>query len=243
VPAVAAAKPRAPRLYNLVDDIGETADVAPQHPDVVKRLLGFVAKMDADLGASGLGPGVRPPGRVADPQPLLLPGTKVIEEPAASKLPSVKSFKNPRIGAVLGREQAPQVAHKPLLISVEVEPRSPDGVIVAHGGNATGYALHLRDGKLVFTVRQRKQPVAITASETPAGRLSIQARLAADGAMTLVINGKNVAAGKAPGLLPVQPQEHFCIGLDDGQPVGDYGTQNRFSGRIENLTVRAGTEP
>jgi arylsulfatase len=155
----------------------------------------------------------------------------------------VKSFKNPRIGEFLGRDEAPQVARKPLWISVEVEPQTRDGVIVAHGGSATGYALHLSDGKLVFTVRQRKQPVAITASETPAGRLAIQARLAADGAMTLVINGKQAAAGKSPGLFPVQPQEHFCIGFDDGQPVGDYGVENRFSGKIENLTVRAGTGP
>ena len=181
-----------------MDDIGETTDVAPQHPDVVKRLLGFVAEMEADLGASGLGPGVRPPGRVADPQPLLLPGTKVVAEPPESKLPSAKSFKNPRIGQFLGREQAPQVAHKPLVISVEVEPQKRDGVIVAHGGNATGYALHLKDGKLVFTVRQRKQPVAIPASDTPAGRFTVLARVAADGAMTLAINGKQVAAGKRP---------------------------------------------
>ena len=43
-----------------------------QHPDVVKRLMVFVAKMDADLGANGKGPGVRDPGRVAMPKPLLL---------------------------------------------------------------------------------------------------------------------------------------------------------------------------
>jgi arylsulfatase A-like enzyme len=62
---------QAPRLYNLDADIGETTDVAAQHPEVVQRLLGYVATMDADLGIKGLGPGVRPCGRVANPQPLL----------------------------------------------------------------------------------------------------------------------------------------------------------------------------
>ena len=65
-------QPFAPRLYDLDTDIGETTDVADKHPDVVKRLQEFVTKMDADLGTTKLGPGVRPPGRVEKPQPLLL---------------------------------------------------------------------------------------------------------------------------------------------------------------------------
>ena len=60
-----------PRLYNLDTDIGELTDVAAQHPEVVAQLQKFVRQMDADLGAKGEGPGVRPPDRVANPQPLL----------------------------------------------------------------------------------------------------------------------------------------------------------------------------
>ncbi len=60
-----------PRLYNLDTDIGERTDVATQHPDIVARLLRCVARMDADLGTKGTGPGVRPPDRVANPKPLL----------------------------------------------------------------------------------------------------------------------------------------------------------------------------
>ena len=60
-----------PRLYNLDTDIGELTDVAAQHPDVIARLQKFAQQMDADLGVRGEGPGVRPPDRVANPQPLL----------------------------------------------------------------------------------------------------------------------------------------------------------------------------
>jgi arylsulfatase A len=60
-----------PRLYNLERDIGETKDVAAKHPDIVRRLAGYIAEMDADLGQKQKGPGVRPPGRVANPRPLL----------------------------------------------------------------------------------------------------------------------------------------------------------------------------
>jgi len=67
-----AAQPFTPTLYNLDTDIGETTDVAAQHPDVVKRLQGYVARMDADLGVKGAGPGVRPCGRVDNPKPLVM---------------------------------------------------------------------------------------------------------------------------------------------------------------------------
>jgi arylsulfatase A-like enzyme len=63
--------PFTPVLYNLDQDIGETTDVAQDHPDVVKRLEELCSQMDADLGATKLGPGVRPPGRVKEPKPLL----------------------------------------------------------------------------------------------------------------------------------------------------------------------------
>ena len=65
-------EPFTPRLYNLDSDIGETKDVAADHPDVVERLQKLVAEMDADLGKIKRGPGVREPGIVADPKPLLL---------------------------------------------------------------------------------------------------------------------------------------------------------------------------
>jgi arylsulfatase A len=73
------AAPESPRLYNLDQDIGEKTDVAAQHPDVVKRLQDLIAKMDADLGIDkgkkkNAAPGLRPAGRVDNPQPLVLPG-------------------------------------------------------------------------------------------------------------------------------------------------------------------------
>ena len=59
------------RLFNLKKDIGESTDVASEHPEVVARLEKLVAAMKDDLGVSGFGPGCRPLGKVADPQPLI----------------------------------------------------------------------------------------------------------------------------------------------------------------------------
>jgi arylsulfatase A-like enzyme len=65
-------KPFVPKLFNLDADIGETTDVAAQHPDVVQRLQGYLQQIDKDLGVTGRGPGVRAGGMVNQPQPLLL---------------------------------------------------------------------------------------------------------------------------------------------------------------------------
>ena len=66
-----------PRLYNLFNDSGETTDLAGQQPEVVARLNALIARMEADLGIESdkkrnARPGVRKPGEVSSPQPLLL---------------------------------------------------------------------------------------------------------------------------------------------------------------------------
>jgi arylsulfatase A len=62
---------RSGELYHLENDLGEKTNVAAQHPDVVQRLKELAAKMEADLGTTGIGPGCRPLGRVENPLPLI----------------------------------------------------------------------------------------------------------------------------------------------------------------------------
>jgi arylsulfatase A-like enzyme len=53
-------------LYDLVSDIGESTDVAAQHPEVVARLKALAEKARADLGDSATGQkgaGTRPAGK------------------------------------------------------------------------------------------------------------------------------------------------------------------------------------
>jgi arylsulfatase A-like enzyme len=70
------------RLYNLVEDIGKTTNVAEQHPEVVKKLKALADKKSATLyNGSEKGPGVRVPGRVANPQ-FLYPVEVVTKERA-----------------------------------------------------------------------------------------------------------------------------------------------------------------
>ncbi|WP_435010727.1 sulfatase family protein [Tundrisphaera lichenicola] len=61
-----------PELYDLQADLGESTDVAKEHPEVVEKLLDIAEKARDDLGDSiekRTGSGVRPPGRVAENTP------------------------------------------------------------------------------------------------------------------------------------------------------------------------------
>jgi arylsulfatase A-like enzyme len=61
------------QLYDLKADIGETTNIASEHPDVVKRLLTLAERVREDLGdVNRKGRGQRPAGWVENPQPLLL---------------------------------------------------------------------------------------------------------------------------------------------------------------------------
>lgn len=63
-------------LYDLDRDPAESTNLAAAQPEVVKRLQALAAATVPDLGRTGVGPGCRPLGRVADPQPLIaLDGT------------------------------------------------------------------------------------------------------------------------------------------------------------------------
>jgi arylsulfatase A-like enzyme len=60
-------------LYDLVDDVGETIDVAADHPEIVERLQRALDAARHDLGdeATGVvGANVRPIGRVAEARPV-----------------------------------------------------------------------------------------------------------------------------------------------------------------------------
>ena len=131
----------------------------------------------------------------------------------------------------------PRIADKALTIRAEVTPQSRDGVILAHGGNQHGYALHLKDGKPIFSVRRNKVLHTVEALDVPEGKFSLEARLERDGAMTLAVNGQIVARGKAPGVIEVQPAEEFSIGQDTRVAVGDYRSPHPLEGKIENVKV------
>lgn len=64
---------RAPLLFNVVEDVDTSENVAASHPEIVARLTALADEVRADLGDSGkTGSGQRPVGKIAgDPKPVL----------------------------------------------------------------------------------------------------------------------------------------------------------------------------
>jgi hypothetical protein len=55
--------------------------------------------------------------------------------------------------------------------------------------------------------------------------------------VTLTVDEQPAVSAKAPGPIPRQPQEDFCLGHDNGQPVADGSKSKPFQGKIADLKV------
>ena len=137
----------------------------------------------------------------------------------------------------VAKTDTPQIANKPLNISCDVETRATDGVILAHGGRQNGYALWLKGGKPIFTVRIAGKATDATANETLSGKFKLTARLATDGAMTLSLNAHEAATARAPGVISTEPKDGLSIGEDTLTAVGDYAAPHPLKGSVTNVQI------
>ena len=232
-------KGNTPRLYNLDTDIGERADVADQHPEIVQRLQSLAVAMSAEIG--GTAPkSRRPAGEVKVAKTLYpmigyTPRDQAKAAKTGSKAGTLDALKP---GDTLASADAPSVEKRAFTVSCEFETVQKDTVLVAHGGVSVGYSLFLKGGRVAFAVRTGANAVTeIVAREPAAGALRVAASLGVGGKMMLTINDAVVATGRAAGLLQRQPAEDFCVGYDNAKPVTEYASKDPFKGAIRNLKV------
>jgi hypothetical protein len=233
------------RLYDLDAEIGEQTDVAAQHPKVVAKLKALADKISAEIG--GKEPTARrPAGEVKGAKTLYPTADYVpndVKKDDAKKL-ATKSGAKPvvlaqaKAGDTIASATAPQVGQKAFTVAVTVDTAQRDAAIVAQGGLYIGHALYLKGGRVAFAVRHgADEVVEILSPAEVKGSFTVTASLAADGAMKLSVVGQDAVTGKAKGALPRQPAEDFCVGHDNGKPVGVYGKLIVLQGVISGLSV------
>lgn len=239
------------RLYDLDAEIGEQTDVAAQHPEVVAKLKALADKMEAEIG--GKTPTARRPAGEVKGAKTLYPTVDYVPNDAkkgdakkpAAKKSAAKSgatakpvaLAQAKPGDTIASAAAPQVGQKAFTVAVTVETAQRDAVILAQGG-LIGHALYLKAGRVAFAVRHgADEVVEILSPAEVKGPFSVTAGLAADGAMKLVVAGQDAVNGKAKGALPRQPAEDFCVGHDNGKPVGTYAKVVALQGAVSGLTV------
>jgi arylsulfatase len=211
------------RVYNLSRDRTEQNDVATTEPERVKSLT---AQWDEYAARAN----VLPLGGWKAPEPDQKKGK------ASERLTKREKFELKK-GDRLARSEAPAVARRAFSISAEFDAGRGDGVIVAQGGTARGYALFVQQGRLVFLVRAGAEPASISTPTALSGPRSALAQLTRDGKMTLAVDGKVVADGNAGGPIPTMPVDGLDVGCDSEGLVGPYGEDNSFKGELRSVTI------
>ena len=143
-----------------------------------------------------------------------------------------------KAGDHLDRAQAPAIAGRGFTITAVFDTgAAKDGVIVAQGGSASGYALYIADGKLCFTVRSSAGVTTVATSSTVAGRHTAIARLEGQGKLALVLDDQPAGTAAARGVITALPTDGLDVGADTKGTVGPYQAPNKFTGTIESLVI------
>ena len=222
-----------PRLYNLDNEIGESTNLATKHPDIVTRLQQLADKMNAEIGGDNPS-SRRPAGDVDNPRTLYpmeadKPNTEAAGTADLSKL---------KPGDVVASAKAPQIGGKPFTLSCLVATKKRDGILVAHGGASLGYALHLKNGNVVFTIRNKSGQTHVeSALQNTSEPQRIVATLSKDGTLKLQVATQPSMEAKGSGLIASQPKEDFCVGHDNGIRVTNYSDKAIFEDRITELKI------
>ncbi len=127
---------------------------------------------------------------------------------------------------------------KPITVEAWISPIRPNGVIVARGGPAEGFALSIQEGKPIFSVRANSELATVTGDQRIIGGWHhVAGVLTAEKTLQLFVDGRRVADSKIGSLLTKDPAQGLEIGVDAGSAVGNYEAPNGFSGIIDEVRL------
>ena len=209
-------------LFNIAEDRSELHDLSAKHPE---RVSAMSAAWDAYAARANV-------------LPLGAWRGRPDAAPSQERRFELKAEAELRGGA------APRIDSQPLRVTAKVTTRakSPDGVIVAHGGAAAGYTLFVEDARPVFLVRTgsgRGNTARVVGPVLEPGEHSLTARLDREGRLTLDVDGK-VAEPVQGRLIPRQPVDGLQVGRDANGSVGPYASPNPFKGTVDSVVVQIG---
>ncbi|MGI9469116.1 MAG: sulfatase-like hydrolase/transferase [Rubripirellula sp.] len=204
------------QLYNLIDDPGEEDNLAADKPEVVSKLTAKLLAWNNTMPQDN--------------------GLELGMQPEKKSRSSRKRYRLQQ-GDDLSGNSAPEYGGRSVTITTSFDSKGSDGVIVAQGGDKQGYALYIREGKLVLGVRDAWKLTEAVASEPIAsGNTTVTATISINGKMELVVNGKVAATADATCVL-AQAGDGLQVGDDKIKPVGKY-TVTTFAGSISEVKLK-----
>ena len=140
-------------------------------------------------------------------------------------------------------QHSPDITGKEISIKASVgkrRERALEGLIVAQGNGQNGYGLFIRDGKLIMTVNQQGKSYETATTEPLPEKMDIEAKLLKTGDMRILIDGKEAAKGKAPGLFSTPATVVLRAGEEQlpDQKVAGYTGRFNFSGHLQNTKLQ-----
>ena len=131
---------------------------------------------------------------------------------------------------------------KPLGVEAWVKMTGKNGVILAHGGPAEGYALVVRGSKPRFCYRAGDVlSTAIGKSGLADDWNHLVGQVTVDKKLQLYLNGKLIAEGETKAFIGKEPAQSLEIGSDDGSAVGEYKSPLAVKAIIDEVTVFHGS--
>ena len=231
-------------LYSMTDDPTESRDVAAEHPEKVRELVALwwqeaekykVLPVDGSMHT-----------RIATVRPQTsMPRTRFVYYPNGSVVPSFA---------------APPVYNRAYSIEADVDipAGGAEGVLMAQGGDAGGYAFFLKDGRLCFTynyvgldrfeLQAGDGPIAegrhaLRYEFEPTGEPDIANGKGVPGRGQLYVDGELVANTDYPHTTPLFFElEGLSCGFDFGSPAAEYTPPFPFTGTIRQVAVDLGGE-
>jgi arylsulfatase len=221
-------------LYNLEEDFSQSNNVADRYPEKLAELQALfeeeaqrnnVYPLDGDLGPRFTAMQTR-----AAPQDEEL----VYYPPAAIRV---------------HESVAPPIKNRSheLIAEVDFRPGQSDGMLVTAGGRTSGYALFVRNNRLVYVYNYLSMERTIITSdeEVPVGESTLSMTFTKTGNFMgdaeIFINGKSVGKATLEKTIPstFSIEETFDVGEDTGSPIVEdtYAVPFRSSG-LKKLTVR-----
>ena len=226
-------------LYNIEEDFSEAVDLAQKHPEKVKELQ---AIFDQEAEKYN----VYPLDDRFSERALNL------ERPSVTRGRTIFSY-------APGTNRIPEGSAPPIYqrthsitASIDDGDDGGQGVIVAEGGSSGGYTLYVEEGKLVYEYNffGKERTKIVSAAKLPSGKVQVEmdyqqkpvtkTNPAVGGTVTLSVNGKQVARGEVPHVVPSRfsATETLDIGADLGSTVSEgYTAPHAFNGKIEKVDI------
>ena len=211
-------------LYDLTRDFSQSTDVAAKHPEKMRELESLFWSEAARyqvlplLGGLAFAWGIQPPGSGDRRQIVLYPGVQNIPQ---GSIPPIQN----RSFSITADLELPRN------MCVASVCKGADGVIVANGSFLGGFALYVEGGRPRYTYSflGLKVDDLVGKESMPEGKVTLRyefkadqpGKLATGGTQRLLVNGRQVAAGKLEHTVPLRFSAYagLDVGRDNGLPV------------------------